>query len=163
MKIILILTGVAVAVVLAIVALGMAAPKDHEVSLERDYAVPAEKIYKLVRAYEDYPSWRSGVTAVTRDGDDRYIEESGHGRIPYKIVEQRPHARLVSQIDDPGLPFSGTWTFEIIDRGDACRLRITETGSVPNPVFRFFSTYMFSHEETIRVYLADLARKLGEK
>jgi hypothetical protein len=100
---------------------------------------------------------------MARDDEARYIEESAHGKIPYKIVEENFNSRLVARIDDATLPFSGTWTFEINGKDGAAQLRITERGSVPNPLMRFFSTYVFSNAKTIRTYLDDVAKKVAAK
>lgn len=148
---------------IVIVVMGMLAPKDHQLSLSQDYPVPASTLYQLVRNYEAYPGWRTGIKSMQRDGELRYIEESRHGKIPYRIIEDQPDTRIVSRIDDPDLPFSGTWTFEISGNHGSSQLRITEAGSVPNPLMRFFATYVFSHEKTMRTYLDDVERKFKQK
>jgi hypothetical protein len=163
MKYALLLFGLILAIGLLITIIGMCTARDHETSLAQTYDVPVATLYALVRDYEKYPQWRSGVKSMTRDGEARYIEESVNGKIPYKLVEETANSRLVARIDDAGLPFSGTWTYEISGRDGAAQLRITERGSVPNPLMRFFSTYAFSHEKTIRTYLDDVARKVAWK
>lgn len=160
MKYALMFLVVVVAVVVSIVVIGMFTAKDHEISMARTYNASVKTIYGLVRNYDKYPKWRTGVKSMTRDGATRYIEESGHGKIPYRIVDDLENSRVVSSIDDATLPFSGTWTFEITEQGGKTQLRITERGSVPNPLMRFFSAYVFSHERTIRTYLDDVARQV---
>lgn len=163
MKYALVSVGLFLAVGIFITVVGVCTAKDHETSMTQSYDAPAKTIYELVRNYEDYPKWRTGVKSMTRDGAARYVEESAHGKIPYRIVEELPNSRLVSKIDDANLPFSGTWTFEVSEQNGKTQLRITERGSVPNPVMRFFSAYVFSHERTIRTYLEDVARKVDAK
>jgi hypothetical protein len=155
--------GVILAVGIFITVVGMCTAKDHETSMARAYNVPVKTVYDLVRNYEEYPKWRTGVKSMTRDGVARYVEESAHGKIPYRIVEELVNSRLISRIDDANLPFSGTWTFEISEQNGKAQLRITERGSVPNPIMRFFSAHVFSHERTIRTYLEDVARKVDPK
>lgn len=163
MKFALITVAVVTLVVVVVFVVGAMTPKDHQLSLSQDYPVPAATLYQLVRNYEAYPGWRTGVKSMQRDGDLRYIEESSHGKIPYKIIEDQTNKRVVAKIDDASLPFSGTWTFEISDHHGNSQLRITETGSVPNPLMRFFATYVFSPEKTMRTYLADVTSKLQQK
>ncbi len=163
MKYALVLFGVVLAIGLLITIIGMCTARDHETSLAQTYGVPVATLYALVRDYEKYPTWRTGVKSMMRDGDARYIEESAHGKIPYKIIEESINSRLVARIDDASLPYSGTWTYDITGRDGAAQLRITERGSVPNPLMRFFSTYVFSNEKTIRTYLDDVARKVAAK
>lgn len=163
MKYALVFLGVILAVGIVITVVGMCTARDHETSMTRAYNAPVKAVYDLVRNYEEYPKWRTGVKSMTRDGAARYIEESAHGKIPYQIVEELADTRLVSRIDDANLPFSGTWTFEVSEQNGKAQLRITERGSVPNPIMRFFSAYVFSHERTIRAYLEDVARKVEAK
>nr|WP_315393086.1 SRPBCC family protein [uncultured Duganella sp.] len=163
MKYALMVLGMVLAVGISIAVVGMCTAKDHETSMARDYNASAKTVYALVRNYEDYPKWRTGVKSMARDGELRYIEESGHGKIPYRIVEERENAHMVSRIDDATLPFSGTWTFDIAEQDGKTQLRITERGSVPNPIWRFFSAYVFSHEKTVRTYLEDVARQIDGK
>jgi uncharacterized membrane protein len=163
MKYALLLFGLIFAIGLILTIIGMCTARDHETSLAQTYDAPVATLYALVRDYEKYPQWRSSVKSMTRDGEARYIEESANGKIPYKIIEETANTRLVASIDDPSLPFSGTWTYDITGRDGAAQLRITERGSVPNPLMRFFSTYVFSHEKTIRTYLDDVARRVAEK
>ncbi|MES2038725.1 MAG: hypothetical protein V4495_12910 [Pseudomonadota bacterium] len=163
MKFAMIAISVIVVLALIIFTMGMLAPKDHKLSLSQEYPVPVTKLYELVRYYEAYPNWRTGIKSMQKDGELRYIEESGHGKIPYRIIEDKSNQLIVSKIDDPDLPFSGTWTFEFSDKSGNSQLRITEAGSVPNPLMRFFATYVFSHEKTLRTYLDDVERKFKQK
>jgi len=163
MKYVLGLFGVILAIGIVVTIIGMCTARDHETSLAQTYDAPVATIYALVRDYEKYPNWRTGVKSMARDGDARYIEESAHGKIPYRIVEENINSRLVAKIDDASLPFSGTWTYEVSGKDGAAQLRITERGSVPNPLMRFFSTYVFSNEKTIRIYLDDVAKKVTAK
>lgn len=163
MKYALVFLGVVLAVGILITVVGMFTAKGHETSMARSYSAPVKTVYDLVRNYEEYPKWRTGVKSMTRDGVARYVEESAHGKIPYRIVEELANSHLVSKIDDANLPFSGTWTFEVSEQNGKALLRITERGSVPNPIMRFFSAYVFSHERTIRTYLEDVARKVDAK
>lgn len=163
MKFAMIAVSVIVVIGLIIFTMGMLAAKDHKLSLSRDYPIPVTSLYQLVRDYEAYPGWRTGIKSMQKDGELRYIEESAHGKIPYRIIEDTGNQLIISKIDDPSLPFSGTWTFEFSDKNGHSQLRITEAGSVPNPLMRFFATYVFSHEKTMQTYLDDVERKFKQK
>jgi hypothetical protein len=100
------------------------------------------------------------------DGRARWLEAGGDGEILFERVEAVPAERLVTRIADPGLPFGGTWTYELADAeladaGQGTRLRITEDGEVYNPAFRFISRFVLGHGRTIERYLADLRRVAG--
>ena len=100
MKYALVFLGVILAVGIVITVVGMCTARDHETSMTRAYNAPVKAVYDLVRNYEEYPKWRTGVKSMTRDGAARYVEESAHGKIPYQIVEELADTRLVSRIDD---------------------------------------------------------------
>ena len=72
-----------------------------------------------------------------------------------------PNSRLVGRIVDDGLPFGGTWAFDLTPDGAGCRLRITENGFIKPPPFRYIARLM-GYETTIKAYLGALASKLGQ-
>ena len=79
------------------------------------------------------------------------------------VVERmEPPRLLVGRIADPGLPFGGTWTYEIVPVSDGSRLRITEDGEIYNPIFRFMARFIFGYEGTIRGYMASLQKRLAQ-
>ncbi|MFZ6876298.1 hypothetical protein ACO0LF_29905 [Undibacterium sp. Di27W] len=159
MKFVLIGLGIIASIALIVFTMGMLAPRDHRLTLSQSYPVPAATLYELVRNFEAYPDWRTGIKSMQKDGELRFIEESGNGKIAYLIIEDQPNTLIISKIDDPKLPFSGSWTFEIKETNGSSELRVTEAGSVPNAFVRFFATYIFSHEKTMRTYLADVQAK----
>ncbi|MCG2584395.1 SRPBCC family protein [Massilia sp. TS11] len=151
--------GLALLLAGLVIVVGALLPCAHTTTQERLLAAPPERVWALIRAVDAYPRWRSGVKAVTVDGL-RFVEDSRHGQIAYRLQERVPGRQLCATIDDPSLPFSGSWTYVLDSVGAQTRLRITEQGAVPNPVFRFLSRFVFSHEKTLRTYLDDLQRAL---
>jgi hypothetical protein len=80
-----------------------------------------------------------------------------HGEaIAFAAEEMVPNHRLVTRIVDRGLPFGGSWTYELEPSGDGTRITITENGEVYNPVFRFVSRFVMGHTATIDTYLSSL-------
>lgn len=155
---ILLIVGAAIAAALALLTiLGWITPRRHEASGEREISAPPERVYALVRAVAEYPKWRSGVKAVDVQGQ-RYVETTSQGKTPYRVVRDEPPGLLVTEIDDPKLPYGGTWTFEIEDRSGHALLRITERGEVKSTLFRGIGRLFFPHDKTLRSYLADVER-----
>ena len=68
---------------------------------------------------------------------------------------------LVTKIISAGLPYGGSWTFEL-DSADEnkSRLKITENGEVYNPIFRFASRFIIGHTATIDKYSQALKARL---
>jgi hypothetical protein len=75
----------------------------------------------------------------------------------------QPPLHLVRTVEDDHHHFSGDWEFELSPEGEGTRLKLTEHGRVPGPVFRAMMHYMFGEKTTIRQYLAALAANFGEK
>lgn len=154
---------VAIALIIGVVYLwGSLLPVGHETKISKTYQVLPEAIYSQISNFKEYPQWRTGVKSVEMDGGQRFIEESIHGKIPYVVRVNEQYSQLATEIDDPSLPFSGMWTFEISPKAEGAILTIIERGEVRNPFFRFISKYVFSHEKTINTYLADLDKRTGQ-
>lgn len=158
---VLVLALALAAIVLTAWVLGTRAPRAHVASLTRTLALPPHLLFAMLSEVEAYPSWRSGVRGVRRERADRYVETTRHGEIAYRILAEVRDARRVVAIDDPTLPFGGSWTFEIVPdatgTGAGSRLTITERGEVGPPLMRFVSAYLIGHERTLRQFLDDLA------
>jgi Polyketide cyclase / dehydrase and lipid transport len=112
-----------------------------------------------------YPTWRSDVKAVERVSDGptgvSWVEVNARGeRLPLETVESAAPKRLVARIGQ-GLPFGGTWTYELIPEGAGTRVTITERGEIYNPFYRFFARYVFGYTATMEGYFQALTTKLG--
>ena len=140
LKIVLIAIAALVVLVAIVAAVGALLPRDHVASRSATFRARPETIFPLIASLE-----------IGKRDD-----------VPIAIVEQRPPEHLVTRIADPGLPFGGTWTFELAPAGDGSRLTITERGYVTNPIFRFVSRVVLGHDATMASYLRELAARLGE-
>ena len=129
-------------------------------------ALPA-RVFDAVSQVDEYPVWRTGVTAVEILPDDsrgrRFREDGSDGPIIFRIESSVSPSRFLTRIDDPDQPFGGTWTYNLAGEGAGTRLTITEDGEVYNPVFRFLSRYVFSQTATMEQYLADVQKHLAPR
>jgi len=145
--------------------IGLALPADHVASVEASVAAPPARVAALIRDVEGHPRWRSAVTAIEVrrrfDNGLLYVERQGNDAITFDLREDRPGARFRSTIVDADLPFGGYWTIEVQPSPAGTAIRIEEHGKVTDPLFRFFSRFVFGHEATMRTYLADLGRAVG--
>lgn len=155
---------------LAAIVYGVGAllPRDHVARAEAVVPGAPEAVATLIREVEQHPSWRGSVQSVEvvdrrPGGGLLYIERSGHDSITFDFAEPVPGARFRSAIADPALPFGGTWTIALSPEGSATRVSIEERGEVRDPLYRFFSRFVFGHEATMRTYLADLERALQHR
>lgn len=167
MKWLLRILAVIVALILLIVIVGALLPKQHHVTRTAHYNQPPATIWQAITDYKNFPSWRSQLLRVdelpSKNNFDAWRERYTHNMtIPMQVEVADMPKRLVTRIDDPTLPFGGTWTTEITPDGNASIVRITEDGEVGNPIYRFVSRFMMGYTATIDTYLRDLGKKFGE-
>ena len=156
---------VGILVLVAVVALiGIFLPKGHRASRTVVYNAAPESVYAAITDFARFPEWRSGVKTVevlsNAEGYTRFREDGPHGPVTYRVEERRPSSRLVTRIDDPSLPFGGTWTLEVKPVAGGTALTITEDGEIHNPIFRVMSKVVFSPYDTIDTYQTDLRKRL---
>lgn len=157
--------------VLALAAIGALAalvgtrlPRDHAASRHARLPAPPEVVWRAITNIEGFPSWRTDVKTVERlaprEGRQVWSENGGSDRMTLATERSEPPRLLVVRID-PGLPFGGTWTYEVLPAPEGSTLTITENGEIYNPLFRFMARYIFGYEGTIDTYMAALEKHLG--
>jgi hypothetical protein len=156
----------AVAVFVGLLALGGAfLPKGHRASRTVVYNVSPTAVFAAITDFKRFPEWRPDVTSVEVLGDDgrgtRFREEGSQGTVTYRVEVLQPDSRLVTRIDDPSLPYGGTWTLEVKPVPEGASLTITEDGEIYNPIFRVLAKVFFSPYATIDTYQADLGTRLA--
>jgi hypothetical protein len=122
------------------------------------------RVFATITDFARFPEWRSEVRTVELLGDDgrgmRFREDGKHGVVTYRVERRQPDSRLVTRIDDPSLPYGGTWTLEVKPAPEGAALTITEDGEIYNPIFRVLSKGIFSPYATIDIYQSDLRKRL---
>jgi hypothetical protein len=145
--------------------IGWRLPVAHEVAREQEYGFAPDRVFQEIANPVEYPRWRSGVQKVEMLPDSmrlkRFREYALGDEVTYVIEESVPGRRFVTTIEDQGLPYGGSWIFELTPTGRGTMLRITEQGEVYNPFFRFISRYVMGHTRGIETYLADLEKRLN--
>lgn len=158
------LGGLGAAIVL-VLGVGALLPQDHVASVERRVAGAPEEVWRVITDVERMPEWRPEVDRVERlagRGALPVWRESGAGgALTMEVTELDPPRRMVTRIADEGLPFGGTWSYELEPAGTGTRLRLTENGQVYNPLFRFVSRFLIGHERTMNAYLDALEGRMG--
>jgi len=164
---ILLMTVVALVVLVgAVLVVGTLLPQDHLARSRARFASPPDSIWSLVRNLGGYAEWWPEVKRVEPipgRGHEAWNQiDKRNGSMPMEILDDQPPQRLVTRIIDEGLPFGGTWTYEIAPEGSGSRVTITEDGSVYNPLFRVISRFVMGHHGTMDNYLKALGAHLGE-
>jgi hypothetical protein len=165
MKWVLWIVGGLVVIVGLMAMVGAMLPLKHHASRKARYKAAPDALYAVLNGP---PDWRTGVKGhgelPAENGHRRWWEEDTHGqKITFELVEARPGERLQVRIADKGLPFGGTWTFDIAPAaGGGSELRIGEDGEVYNVIFRFMARFIFGYNKSIETYLQDLGAKFGQ-
>jgi uncharacterized protein YndB with AHSA1/START domain len=161
----MIIVGVVALVAAAAAAAGIIGarlPRAHRAAGERTFAVAPDVLWRTLTDVDRFPSWRPDVRRVRRlpdgNGRPRWVEEGRSGKMTFAFERMDAPRVLVSRIADRGLPFGGTWTFEITPIPTGSTLRITEDGEIYNPLFRFMARYIFGYQRTVDAYLSALEK-----
>jgi uncharacterized protein YndB with AHSA1/START domain len=168
MRLFLIILASLASVVALVAIIGALLPRDHVATLTARIAAPPAAVWSAITDPANFPKWRTDITKVdvlppTTTGPS-WREYSRHGAITMVVDLAEPPHKLVGRIADEGLPFGGTWIYEIEPDGDsASRVTITEAGSVYNPIFRFVSRFIMGHTASIDSYLRTLGRHFGSE
>ena len=162
MKWALLIAAILAGLMALVAIIGSLLPKKHQASLSARFKQSPETVWRDVTDHEGAVKWRTDLKAVERLPDPVWKETYRNGQsLPLEMVEAVPPRKLVGRIG-PGLPFGGTWTFDIRPVEGGCLLTITEDGEVYNPIFRFVTRFM-DQAATIRGYLRALGKKYGEE
>jgi hypothetical protein len=166
LKVILLAGAGLISLAVIVMLVGCLLPKQHVASRAISLRRKPEDVFQLISDFKAAPSWRPDVQQVEllspADGHPRYREKSKNGTIAMAVVESIPPSRMVTRIADKGLPFGGTWIFDISSTAKGCRLNITERGEIYNPVFRFVSRFLLGYQRTLDAYLRNVSHKFGE-
>jgi len=164
MRWILWIGGGIVALIGLAAAIGAMLPVRHSATRKARYRASPEALYAVIAGP---PDWRTGVKSFgalpEKDGRRQWWEEDAHHqKITYELVDDQPGRHMVVRIADRGLPFGGTWSFDIAPAPEGSELRITEDGEIYNVMFRFMARFFFGYSASAEGYLRDLAVKLGQ-
>lgn len=161
--ILLIVAGVVLVAGLAALVGAMLPLRHHSTRKARFRASP-EALYAVLAGP---PDWRTGVKGFgvlpEEGGRKRWWEQDDHNqKVTYELVEDAPPRRMAVRIAGRGLPFGGTWTFDIVPVTGGSELRVSEDGEIYNVIFRFMARFVFGYTGTIETYLRDLGVKFSE-
>ena len=172
------IVGAVVLTLIVVVALtGMVAyligsrlPVDHVTSVSGTVPSSPEKTFALITNISAAPTWRHDVKSVIilapDQGRDHWIENLGHGTsMNFLATRTDPvthsgpdigHARRDVLLTDKS--FGGTWSYQLSPGAAANEtdLRITETGYINPPLYRFMMAHVFGPTKNLDRYMTDL-------
>ncbi|MEW6321645.1 MAG: SRPBCC family protein [Acidobacteriota bacterium] len=162
----LIALAVIAALIAAVALAGSLLPSEHTAQASIDLTSSAERVWATVSDFAATTRWRADVRAVemtsAADGTVRFVESTRQGSTTFEVVSRQAPHRQVVRIVDEGLPYGGTWTWDLRPVGGGTRLVVTEEGFIRNPVFRIIGRLFMRPSASIEEYLRELAGGLGE-
>jgi hypothetical protein len=154
---------------------GARLPLDHSVSVTGVVAAPPEKVFSLITNVAKVSEWRPGVKFVTvfHDQDrDHWVEHLDHGQFqtfiavhtdPIKPADPAAGpdtvvARREVALDNPKGSYGGSWTYELFPGPEPATttLKITETGFIRPPLYRFVAMRILGPTRNLDRYMKDI-------
>lgn len=166
-KVVYVLVAIVV-IALLIVGWGALLPKRHHTEDSVIVKADPPEIWNAISDVKDSPQWRSDIGRVELLDDatpaQHWREFHKNKGVTYRLDKSQPTTLRVVSIDDPALPFGGTWaiTVEPFEPG-ITHVRIDEDGEVRNPIYRWISRYLIDQRSSMDRYLLDLQRHFPAK
>ena len=142
---------------------GSSLPVDHTVSVTGAVPAPPQKVFALITNVADGARWRHSVKSVKvlppDAGRDHWIEDLGHGQTMTFLATRTDFlTRRDVLLTVPGAPYGGTWTYELSPGAtpDETTLKITETGFIHPPIYRFVMAHIFGPTRNLDQYMTDI-------
>jgi uncharacterized protein YndB with AHSA1/START domain len=165
----LVLLVLLIAGVVVVYADGASLPLNHSVSITGVVPAPPEKVFALITNVANGAAWRPAVKSVTTlrpdNGRDHWVENLDHGQfMTFLAVRTVPPTRREVQLDDPRASYGGTWIYELSPGPSPATttLRITETGFIKPPVYRFVMAHVFGPTHNLDQYMTDIKAAAGK-
>jgi uncharacterized membrane protein len=165
LRIVLSVLGLVAFVALAAFAIGATMPVDHSITVSGTVAAPPAKVFALITNISAGPSWRPEVKSVEvlpKDNSrDAWIEDLGSGqKMKFLATTTAPpdasgNGVRTVKLDDPAAQYGGVWTYELSPgtSPDTTTLKITETGYINPPLYRFMMKYIFGTTKNLDDYM----------
>ena len=153
------------ALIVAVAGVGLLIPDTHRASSRVFIDAPRDSVWAVVRDFASYPEWWPDAESMepleTEAGREGWLQQAMGSYIPLVVeVDSAPRV-IVTRIVDDGLPFGGTWTYELGEASGRTSVTITEDGVIHNPVFRTFARWVFGYHGTMDSYLTALSERFG--
>ena len=150
-------------------AVGSFLPGEHSTTVNRDFPQEPDELWPLL-ADPEAAARRSGrigrIEILGKNAAGLPVWREFYGDNSFATFEQTQSLRprlLVQRIAETSAPMAGSWSFELKSKGGRTELAITERAVIRNPLFRFLFHFFMDKEESLRLYLDDLARFLEKQ
>jgi uncharacterized protein YndB with AHSA1/START domain len=142
---------------------GARLPYNHSVSVTGVVPAPPDKVFAIITNVVKGPDWRPAVKSVNvlqpDQGRDHWVEHLKYGQfMTFLAIRTEPPTRREVQLEDPNASYGGTWTYELLPAPDptTTTLRITETGFIKPPLYRFIMAHVIGPTHNLDQYMTDI-------
>ena len=142
---------------------GARLPYNHSVSVTGIVPAPPDQVFALITNVAKSSDWRPNVKFVTvlqpDQGRDHWVEHLNYGQfMTFLATRTEPPVRRDVLLDDPKASYGGSWTYELSPGPDPATttLRITETGFIKPPVYRFIMAHVMCPTHNLDQYMKDI-------
>jgi hypothetical protein len=148
-------------------AVGARLPVNHSVSVTGIVSAPPDKVFARIADVSNGPAWRPAVKSVTVlapvDGpngrQNHWVESIGHGQtMTFLALRSEAPTHREVLLDQPNGSYGGTWIYELSPGPSPATttLRITETGFIHPPLYRFMMVHVFGPTHNLNQYMTDI-------
>jgi hypothetical protein len=144
-------------------AVGARLPVNHTVSVIGVVPASPDKVFARIADVANGATWRPAVKSVTvlapDDGRDHWVESLGHGQtMTFLAIHSEAPTHREVLLDLPNGSYGGTWSYELSPgpSPNTTTLRITETGFIHPPLYRFMMVHVFGPTRNLDQYLTDI-------
>jgi uncharacterized protein YndB with AHSA1/START domain len=138
-------------------------PVNHTVSVTGVVAAPPAKVFSLITNVAHGAEWRPAVKSVSTlipdNGRDHWVEHLSHGQfMTFLATRTEAPTRREVTLDDPRAAYGGTWVYELSPgpAPNTTTLRITETGYIKPPLYRFVMARVIGPTRNLDEYMRDI-------
>ena len=163
LPILLSLVALVILIVVIAYADGASLPVNHSASVSGVVNAAPDKVFARITDIANGPAWRPQVKSVDvlppDEGRDHWVENLGHGtKMDFLATRTETPIRRDVLLQDPGTAYGGTWTYELSPGPEAntTALKITETGFIKPPLYRFVMHHVMGITANLDTYLKNM-------
>jgi Polyketide cyclase / dehydrase and lipid transport len=149
-----------------ILLVGILLPSRHTASAHVHVRADPDAVWAVLAAVEDYPSWRSDVSAaeiLSAKSGLIWHQTDARGKVMMHTEgANRPGEKWTDRLTggDPGI--KGERVFLLVgDSSGGCTIALTETLELKDPLARFKARFVTGYAKDLKKLLSELAKRLG--
>jgi len=157
-----ILVGIPPLLIGAVLFIGIVSPKNYELSESKVLDAPIEKVWSVVRDFENYPRWLSYVSHMERKpqgakGREVWVHKGSIFTVEFEVTEQSAPNYLKTVQHKGHSPVSGTRVVNLEKvSGNQTKLTVTQTGEINDPFMRSYVILFHYRRNPVKIFVESL-------